>query len=126
MAFSWTEDQQRAINASGGDVVVSAAAGAGKTAVLTARCLRLIQEGVSIDRLLVITFTDAAAHELRARIAGEFGDPRAPATDADAVSEIDRAAEPADHPEITGTVEYRAPRSVVKVSACRTRPEQCS
>ncbi len=68
----WTQAQMRAIDAAGGDVAVSAGAGAGKTAVLTARVLRHVREGVPIDRLLVITFTDSAAQELKTRVAEEL------------------------------------------------------
>ncbi len=70
--IKWTPDQERAIKACGGDVVVAAGAGAGKTAVLTARVLRHVQAGVPIDRLLVITFTESAAQELKTRIAEEL------------------------------------------------------
>lgn len=65
---AWTDAQKQAIHVTGGDVAVSAGAGAGKTAVLTERCLRLILSGVPMDRLLVITFTESAAQELKARI----------------------------------------------------------
>ena len=67
MERKWTEKQLEAINASG-DLLVSAAAGAGKTAVLTERIARLISEGVSPEELLVVTFTNAAAAEMRSRI----------------------------------------------------------
>lgn len=70
--IAWTEAQRRAIEAAGGDVAVSAGAGAGKTAVLTARVLRHLKSGVPIDRLLVITFTDSAARELKTRIAEDL------------------------------------------------------
>lgn len=63
----WTEEQRRAIDL-GGDLLVSAAAGAGKTAVLTERIARLISEGVPVERLLVVTFTNAAAAEMKQRI----------------------------------------------------------
>ena len=56
-----------AIEASG-DLLVSAAAGAGKTAVLTERIARLISEGADVNELLVVTFTNAAAMEMRSRI----------------------------------------------------------
>jgi len=65
----WTDDQARAINARGCNLLVSAAAGSGKTAVLVERIIGLlIRDGVDIDRLLVVTFTQAAAAEMRARI----------------------------------------------------------
>ncbi len=69
----WTEPQRRAIEHVSGDLVVSAAAGSGKTAVLAARCARLVCDGVAggcgVDELLVLTFTEAAANEMRSRIA---------------------------------------------------------
>ena len=66
----WTPDQKAAIEADGGTLLVTAAAGSGKTSVLTQRILRLITEkGIDIDRLLVVTFTRAAAGEMRERIA---------------------------------------------------------
>ncbi|HAK94899.1 MAG TPA: hypothetical protein DCM87_07805 [Planctomycetes bacterium] len=70
--IAWTEAQRRAIEVAGGDVAVSAGAGAGKTAVLTARVLRHVRSGVPIDRLLIITFTDSAARELKTRVAEEL------------------------------------------------------
>ncbi len=69
MANRWTEQQKAAIEARDCDLLVSAAAGSGKTAVLVERIItRIIQDGQSIDRLLVVTFTKAAAAEMRQRI----------------------------------------------------------
>ncbi len=65
---TWNAHQQRAIDLRGCSVVVSAAAGSGKTSVLTERVLRLIEEGEDISRMLVVTFTNLAAGEMRARI----------------------------------------------------------
>ena len=67
----WTPAQRAAIEDRGGALLVSAAAGSGKTAVLTERAVRLITDPeypVDADRLLIVTFTNAAAAELRARI----------------------------------------------------------
>ena len=67
----WTPAQRAAIDDQGGALLVSAAAGSGKTAVLTERAVRLItdpEHPVDADRLLIVTFTNAAAAELRARI----------------------------------------------------------
>ena len=67
----WTPAQQAAIADRGGALLVSAAAGSGKTAVLTERAVQLItdpEHPVNADRLLIVTFTNAAAAELRARI----------------------------------------------------------
>ncbi|MCQ2449827.1 MAG: UvrD-helicase domain-containing protein, partial [Clostridia bacterium] len=66
----WTEEQREAIDAKG-NIIVSAAAGSGKTAVLSERVIKLIcdvEHPVSADRLLIVTFTNAAAAEMRARI----------------------------------------------------------
>ncbi len=70
MAFNPTNEQRAAIETAGG-VLVSAAAGSGKTAVLVERVIRLLcdkQAPVSADRLLIVTFTNAAAAEMRERI----------------------------------------------------------
>lgn len=67
----WSDDQWRAIAESGDDILVAAAAGSGKTAVLVERIIRKIsneENGFSVDRLLVATFTKAAASEMRQRI----------------------------------------------------------
>ena len=65
--MAWTTEQQRAIDARG-NLIVSAAAGAGKTAVLTERVARLVEQGASMDRMLILTFTRAAAGEMKGRI----------------------------------------------------------
>ena len=64
----WTPDQMMAINEDGQNIIVSAGAGSGKTAVLSERVLTKIQNGVDIDRLLILTFTKAAASEMKDRI----------------------------------------------------------
>ena len=65
----WTVEQQAAIDARNSNLLVAAAAGSGKTAVLVERILQLIiKDGVDLDRLLVVTFTNAAAGEMRERI----------------------------------------------------------
>ena len=64
----WTHDQDLAINTFGGKVIVSAAAGSGKTAVLSERVLKLVLNKKSVDKLLVVTFTNKAAEEMRERI----------------------------------------------------------
>ncbi len=71
----WTSAQQSAIDDRGGALLVSAAAGSGKTAVLTERVLKLLsdtQRPIQAERLLIVTFTNAAAAELRARIAARI------------------------------------------------------
>jgi len=70
-ASKWTESQLRGIRASGHSLLLSAAAGSGKTAVLAERCAHLVCEAeppCDVDNLLVVTFTDAAAAEMRSRI----------------------------------------------------------
>lgn len=67
--MNWTESQREAIEERGCNLLVSAAAGSGKTAVLVERITRLVvEEGVDLDRLLVVTFTNAAAAEMKERI----------------------------------------------------------
>lgn len=66
--MKWTNDQYKAITTRGGKVLVSAAAGSGKTAVLSQRVLDFVLNGGNIDKLLVVTFTDAAALEMKLRI----------------------------------------------------------
>lgn len=71
MAFSWTKEQQQVISLRGRNILVSAAAGSGKTAVLVERIIGLITDEaapVDIDQLLIVTFTNAAAAEMRERI----------------------------------------------------------
>ncbi len=71
MAVEWTPEQINAIEAQGGNILVAAAAGSGKTAVLVERIIRMItnsENPVSVDKLLVLTFTDAAAAEMRRKI----------------------------------------------------------
>jgi ATP-dependent helicase/nuclease subunit A len=70
MPVTYTNEQQTAIRARDGNILVSAAAGSGKTAVLTERIIEYIAGGeADIDELLVVTFTEAAAAEMRERIA---------------------------------------------------------
>ena len=72
MAFSYTPNQQRVIDTRNSNILVSAAAGSGKTAVLVERIVRMVcdeKNPVDIDRLLIVTFTGAAASEMRERIA---------------------------------------------------------
>ncbi len=66
--MAWTEEQLAAINEKGQNIIVSAGAGSGKTAVLTARTLRILKEGTHINELLILTFTKAAAAEMKERI----------------------------------------------------------
>ncbi len=73
----WTPMQQAAIDKRHANILVSAAAGSGKTAVLTERVFNRIvgnemEEGIDIDRFLIVTFTSAAAHEMKERIADKI------------------------------------------------------
>lgn len=71
MGRNWTEDQKRAIYESGTNIIVSAGAGSGKTAVLTERVTEKLRNGISIRSLLILTFTNAAASEMKERIRKE-------------------------------------------------------
>ncbi len=64
----WTDDQWRAVVESGQNILVSAGAGSGKTAVLTERIIEHIKDGVDVSKLVVLTFTNAAAREMRERV----------------------------------------------------------
>lgn len=71
MSREWTPQQKNAIYATDGSVLVSAAAGSGKTAVLVERVINLVtrsENPIDVDRLLIVTFTRAAAAEMRQRI----------------------------------------------------------
>ena len=65
---NWTHEQLDAITDRGHSLIVCAAAGSGKTAVLVERIVQLVKEGCPIDSMLVVTFTNAAAGEMRQRI----------------------------------------------------------
>ena len=65
---NWTKEQELAIYKDNSNIIVSAGAGSGKTAVLTARVIRKLKDGVDINKLLVLTFTNEAAGEMKARI----------------------------------------------------------
>ena len=67
----WTQEQKNVIDSRGGNLLVAAAAGSGKTAVLVERIIQMILNSdlkIDIDKLLVVTFTNAAASEMRERI----------------------------------------------------------
>jgi len=65
----WTKEQALAISENGENILVAAAAGSGKTAVLVERIIsKIINDRLDIDRILVVTFTKAAASEMKARI----------------------------------------------------------
>ncbi|WP_334328682.1 helicase-exonuclease AddAB subunit AddA [Companilactobacillus sp. HBUAS59699] len=64
----WTDDQNKAIFHHGHDILVSAAAGSGKTTILIERIIEMLKNGENVDNLLVATFTDAAAMEMKDRL----------------------------------------------------------
>ena len=65
---NWTKEQKQAIDTENSNILVSAGAGSGKTAVLSERTLRKVKEGTDIDKILILTFTNAAAYEMMIRI----------------------------------------------------------
>lgn len=66
--MAWTKEQELAIHKSGTNIIVSAGAGSGKTAVLSTRVLEKLKNGIHINELLILTFTNAAAKEMETRI----------------------------------------------------------
>lgn len=71
MGVTWTEEQQKVIDLRNRNILVSAAAGSGKTAVLVERIITMLTKDpapVDVDRLLIVTFTEAAAAEMKERI----------------------------------------------------------
>lgn len=70
--MSWTPQQQLAIDTVDRNLIVSAGAGSGKTSTMVARALALILEGVDVSRITMLTFTDAAAMEMKDRFRKEL------------------------------------------------------
>ncbi len=71
MGVKWTEEQQKVIDLRNRNILVSAAAGSGKTAVLVERIIQMLTDEknpVDVDRLLIVTFTEAAAAEMKERV----------------------------------------------------------
>lgn len=67
--MNWTKEQEDAIYKKNSNILVAAAAGSGKTAVLVERIIqKILKDGIDIDKLLVVTFTNAAASEMRERV----------------------------------------------------------
>lgn len=115
MAFPLTEEQRKIVDDRGGELLVSAAAGSGKTRVLVERLLdRVTGEGLDITQFLVITYTKAAAAELRGRIARSCpaSGPEPPTT---AIS--------ADRP--LWSIRPRSPPSTPSVPPCCGRAATC-
>ncbi|MCT3498944.1 DEAD/DEAH box helicase, partial [Lactobacillus delbrueckii subsp. bulgaricus] len=83
MAVKYTPDQARAIESRGQDLLVSASAGSGKTSVLVERVIReIMDDHLEVNQLLVITFTRAAASEMKQRIKQRLQDRLQEETDA--------------------------------------------
>src|SRR4030042_1343880 len=72
--IKWTQQQRQAITARGRDVLVSASAGTGKTAVLSGRCVDIVADETSVQNILVLTFTEMAAEQMRSRIGEQLKD----------------------------------------------------
>ena len=70
---TWTPAQEKAISHTGSDIIISAAAGSGKSATLTERIIRKIKNGGDISRMLIVTFTKAATGELKSKITNALG-----------------------------------------------------
>ena len=89
--MAWTADQLKAINIHDKNLLVSAAAGSGKTAVLVERIIRMLLSGVyDIDRMLVVTFTNAAAAEMRSRIHAALAKQMFDCTDEEKLNRLER------------------------------------
>ena len=74
MGINWTKSQESAIKHTKTSLLVSASAGSGKTTVMVEKILRYLQDGGDITRLVVITFTEASATDLRDSITRKLGD----------------------------------------------------
>ncbi len=91
MGVKYTKDQQRVIDLRNCNILVSAAAGSGKTAVLSERIVKMVSdplEGVDIDQLLIVTFTKAAAQEMKERIREKLEDKLEEALEEETVDEL--------------------------------------
>lgn len=90
---NWTNEQKSAIQARNPSLLIAAAAGSGKTAVLVERIVALIREGCTMDRMMIVTFTRAAAAEMRERLTRRLLQEaeRDPATFAQSLDDLDRA-----------------------------------
>lgn len=110
MGMKFTEDQQRVIDLRNCNILVSAAAGSGKTAVLVERIVELVSgsgcdsaRAVDIDRLLIVTFTNAAAAQMRERITKALSDRVEAEPDNEHIkkaADADPQCEDHDHPQL--------------------------
>ena len=91
--MKWTTQQQRAIDSRDKNLLVAAAAGSGKTAVLVERITQMIIDGkCDVDEMLIVTFTNAAAQEMRTRIHGAIEKKIDEETDSDLIAKLERQA----------------------------------
>ena len=74
MGVEFTTEQQAVIDARDCNILVSAAAGSGKTAVLVERIIKMVLGGLDVDHLLVVTFTKAAAAQMKEKITAAIQD----------------------------------------------------
>lgn len=85
----WTEQQRKAIESPARKIICSAAAGSGKTAVMIERIIRMLREGAPPDTFLVVTFTNAAASEMKEKIRTRLREGRKEKNLRDALDRID-------------------------------------
>ncbi len=95
-----TEQQARAISLHGPNLIVSAAAGSGKTAVMIERAVDMLMHGANVDQLLMLTFTNAAAAQMRQRIVRELGE-RIPHVSASVATHLSEQANRIDGADIS-------------------------
>ncbi len=89
--MAWTAAQEQAITTRGKNLLTAAAAGSGKTAVLVERIIRLVtEENIDVDKLLVVTFTHAAAEEMTERIGAALSAKAALETDPQKLARLER------------------------------------
>ena len=107
MSTRFDNEQKEAINATGTSVLVSASAGAGKTGVLVARLIkRCLDDRIPISRILAITFTEAAASEMKKRLAAGLHDRAASGTTQDEINWINDQLIALDTAKITTIDSY--------------------
>ena len=91
--MQWTTQQLAAIESRDKNLLVAAAAGSGKTAVLVERIIKMILDGeIDVDKMLVVTFTNAAAQEMRTRIHKKIFERMQTVADSDQIARLERQA----------------------------------
>ena len=88
--MKWNENQRKIIGFDGGDLLVSASAGSGKTTVMLGRVMRLLEEGYSLRTMLISTFTVSAAEDMRAKLAEKLREKYTQTEDSKYLEEYDR------------------------------------